>query len=169
MKRNDIKKLYFKGKSVTVSAITKKAGHLGLSDAHDADYTESEAYRIAEVIREDLAHRRQQPTQNAHSKVVSLPFTNFRQAGDEQFNYFIQLINELKKKFNNDLDEFEKTILNNPEKAAELAKSIDQLLGQIETGSIAKWTLKGMEKPRFNTNLSDIYPARLAHALKNRL
>ena len=170
MKRNDIKKLYFKGKAVTVSAITQKAAHLGLPDKNDAEYTESEAYRIAEVIREDLAHnRKQQTTQRSHSKVASLPFKTFRQSGDEQFDYFLRVINVFKKKFNDDLDEFEKTILNHPEKAAEIAKSIDQLLSQIEAGNLSNWGLKGIEKPKFNTSLSDIYPARLAHALKNRL
>ncbi|MGB3312687.1 MAG: hypothetical protein WBG32_19065 [Nodosilinea sp.] len=169
MKRNDIKKLYFKGKSVTVAAITQKAAHLGLSEANDADYTEGEAYRIAEVICEDLASKNEPSSHNSHSKVISLPFPSFRQSGNEQFDYLLKVINGLKTKFNSDLDEFERTVLNHPEKAAELAKAIDRLLSQVETGSVMNWTLRGIEKPKFNASLGDIYPARLANTLRRRL
>lgn len=169
MKRNDIKKQFFRGAKVTVAEITRKAAHLGFADDADADYTDGEAYRIAEVLREELAQREQQPTRANRSKVAALPFPMFRQAGNAQFDYFLKLIELLKKKFNDDLDEFERTVLNNPEKAAELAQEIDHLLQKIESGNTQAWTITGVDKPKFSTSLKDIYPARLANALKSRL
>lgn len=169
MRRNDIKKHYFKGEKITVNEITRKATYLGFSDATDADYTESEAYRIAEVLREELPQRHRQPTKPYRSKVISFPFPAFRQAGNEQFDYWSKLVSLLRKKFNDDLDKFEQIVLNDAENAAELATSIDQLLRQIEAGEIQEWSLKGVKKPKFNTSLSDIYPARLTNALRNRL
>ena len=169
MKRNDIRKQFFKGAKVTVAEITRKAVHLGFTDAADADYTDGEAYRIAEVLREELARVDQKPSKLKRSQVPTLPFPTFRQAGNAQFDYFLKLIELLKQRFNDDLNEFEKTVLNNPDKAAELAKEIDRLLQKIESGDTHSWTITGVDKPRFDASLTDIYPARLANVLKKCL